>query len=181
MQSVRCPAPLAQLAQRRAPWMAIALALGPNVRSEVVQAPEFQQLLTELRQAYAGKCAGIELIEKAEAERREAAAAASQAGVPNAVPGVDITLLDATDSTSGSEQLAAPPQPIPPVPVPFKLPVDQTQLEDMFAGKIGGPGALIQIAEQVNAMSEAHALKPPPPPPSTLGEDRYTPHGGEPR
>ncbi len=162
---------------------AIALALGPNVRSEVVQAPEFQQLLTELRQAYAGKCAGIELIEKAEAERREAAAAASQAGVPNAVPGVDITLLDATDSTSGSEQLAAPPQPIPstPAPVPFKLPVDQAQLEDMFAGKIGGPGALIQIAEQVNAMSEAHALKPPPPPPNTLGEDRYTPHGGEPR
>ncbi len=57
---------------------AVALALGPtNVRSEVVAMPELQLLLNEFRQAYAGKCAGIELIEKADAERREAAAAAS--------------------------------------------------------------------------------------------------------
>ncbi len=163
---------------------AIALALGPNVRSEVVEMPEFQLLLTELRKAYAGKCAGIELIEKADAERREAAAAASQAGLPKTEPGVDITLLNASDSSTGPEQLAAPPQPTfpsTPAPVPFKLPVDQALLEDMFAGKIGGPGALIQIAEQVNSMSEAHTLQPPPPPPNKLGEDRYTPHGGEPR
>ena len=163
---------------------AISLALGHNVRAEVVAMPELQLLLNEFRQAYAGKCAGIELIEKADAERRVAAAAASQDGLPQSEPGVDITLLDATDSTSGSEQLAAPPGPtLPstPAPGPFKLPVDQAQLETMFAGKIGGPTALIQIAEQVNSMVEAHALQPPPPPPNTLGEDRYTPHGGEPR
>ena len=160
---------------------AIALALGPNVRSEVLDMPELKILLSEFRQAYAGKCAGIELIEKADAERREAAAAACQARLPHTEPGVDITLLDASDDSTGTAQPAAPPEPtLPstPAPAPFKLPVDQAVLETMFAGK--DITTWVQIAEQVNSLSEAHALQPPPPP-NKLGEDRYTPHGGEPR
>ncbi len=152
---------------------AIALALGPNVRSEVLDMPELRLLLNELRQAYAGKCAGIELIEKADAERREAAAAASQAGLPQAEPGVDITLLDASDDSTGPDLPAAPPKPtLPstPAPAPFKLPVDQALLETMFAGK--EITTWVQIAEQVNSLSEAHALQPPPPP-NKLGEDRF--------
>ncbi len=162
---------------------AIALALGPNVRSEVVAMPELQLFLNEFRQAYAGKCAGIELIERAEAERREAAAATSQTGLPGAEQGVplheDVTLVVASDASTGPEPLAAPPQPtLPsvPAPVPFKLPEDQEQLEDMFAGK-----GITEIAMQVNSLAKAHALQPPPPPPNQLGEDRYTPHGGESR
>ena len=149
---------------------AISLALGHNVRAEVVAMPELQLLLNEFRQAYAGKCAGIELIEKADAERREAAAAASQAGLPQSEPGVDVTLLDASDTSTGPEVLAAPPQPmLPNLPAPeaFKLPEDQEQLQSMFAGM-----ELAQIVKKVNSMSEeAHQL----------GKDRYTPHGGEPR
>ncbi len=160
---------------------AIALALGPNVRSEVLEMPELKILLSEFRQAYAGKCAGIELIEKANAERREAEAAASQDRLPSTVPGVDITLLDDSNESTGTAQPAAPPEPALPcllAPAPFKLPVDQAALEVMFAGK--DITTWVQIAEQVNSMSEAHALQPPPPP-NKLGEDRYTPHGGEPR
>ncbi len=153
----------------------VALALGPNVRSDVVAMPELQLILDEFRKAYAGKCAGIAVIERAEAERQEARAAASQTGLPGAEQGEplheDVTLVVANDASTGPEPLAAPPQPtLPnlPAPEPFKLPEDQEQLQSLFAGM-----ELAEIVKKVNSMSEAHQHQ--------LGKDRYTPHGGEPR
>ena len=159
---------------------AVALALGPtNVRSEVVAMPELQLILDEFRKAYEGKVAGIELIERANAERQEAAAAASQSGLPGAAHGEavheDVTLVVASDASTGPEPLAAPPQPtLPSAPtaVPFKLSLDPEQLHGLFAGK-----EIKEIAMQVNSLAEAHALQPPPPP-NALGEDRHTPYGG---
>ena len=158
---------------------AIALALGPNVRSEVVAMPELQLILDEFRKAYEGKVAGIELIERANAERQEAAEAASQSGLPEAAHGdamhEDVTSVVASDSSTGPELLATPPQPtIPSAPTqaPFKLSLDPEQLHGLFAGK-----EIKEIAMQVNALAEEHALQPPPPP-NALGEDRHTPYGG---
>ncbi len=165
--------------------IALALGSGSNVRSEVVAMPELQLLLDEFRQAYAGKCAGIELIERANAERQEAASAASQSGLPGAEDGEpsheDVTLVVASDASTGPEPLAAPLQPtLPsaPEPVPFELPEDQEKLQNLFAGSLG---SITEIAMQVNSLAKAHALQPPPPPPNKLGEDRYSPHGGESR
>ena len=151
----------------------VAMALGPNVRSDVVAMPELQLILDEFRKAYAGKCAGIAVIERAEAERQEARAA-SQTGLPNAEQGVpmheDVTLVVANDASTGPVSLAAPPQPslpnLPePAPEPFQLPEDQEQLQSLFAGL-----ELAELVKKVNSMAvEAHQL----------GKDRYTPHGGE--